>query len=963
VNDTPLHPELRPAKPPTLFTINGVGLTIYGNRDHDPRDGSYVTTHFLTLVFLPVLALSAYRVVDAGAGNYYFLGKTPLSGRCKALNALVLGLVLLVGSALAFAPSSLEQRLKRGREHVAAKRWPQAVQTLAKLVGTEESEQATEDLKALLSGPLRQAPSADAAEALQALALVNAARPLFDKAQADAWVSVAIERATTDSAGALRLLAALEPLAKVEVAAAREGVLKQILSADPNHLPAACELALLYEEREEAEKCLATLTPFRDRLSQGEGAKSEGARILGNLLLGQGDAVGAEALWAPYVASHLPEVQVASAALARTYDEVEQAALTFLNTQKAPKSWYAVYKAAGSEEAKNKLVREFIVARVKASPRIKAAVEASTRVNRVVQVALELGILRLTAAQSLQGAERKAKLTEIEELFLKIQATAGESQAFKLNLAKVRYWLGRPEEGHKLLDEVLESTQRDGRSLLNVAITLRTVGSDSEARALLEEAYGKAKEALFKQQAARYRALLSLNLADEIEWLEKSSTTDASVMASLAMAKGRRALDQSKLKVSETFLKDAVRRYDQLPVNATTLNNSALALRMLWEATEEQRYFNQSIQRMRKAEARQPSDTVLMFNMASSLIDQAALDLCTPRKLAVARAKGRPGVGLLRYLAYTQEDYTRLRQEFLARPAVAGARSRLEKLLLLSPRARRPVLALNTLMGLEDKEAPFKKLSGHLESNPLDLGGYQASLERGYRGDPPLTEEQWTAGVKRSDRAVKACRNNSTPRTTALAIAMRTATGMAGASWGYPVNLDELVALTDEAFELAPSLATHTLRHETWALRALRRLAGKNPAVAATAKATRRSVSPRYALSALMRREGVRDAVRADPDVRRIGASLVALRKLFPKHGRAWWVPFLRAADAAATQVLLEHLNSDPVVAASHTLERRLHPLSSEVILESAWLHTLHGQSGEAQKLLDAARRANVPLP
>jgi len=40
---------------PTLFTVNGCGATLYGARDHW-SDGSYVTTYYLTAVFIPVMS-------------------------------------------------------------------------------------------------------------------------------------------------------------------------------------------------------------------------------------------------------------------------------------------------------------------------------------------------------------------------------------------------------------------------------------------------------------------------------------------------------------------------------------------------------------------------------------------------------------------------------------------------------------------------------------------------------------------------------------------------------------------------------------------------------------------------------------------------------------------------------------------------------------------------------------------
>jgi hypothetical protein len=72
---------------PVLSTINGLGASVYGRADRAP-DGSYIKTHFLVFVFLPVFPLAQYLVRDAEQG-WYFLGKVPLSAPLRIWNRLV----------------------------------------------------------------------------------------------------------------------------------------------------------------------------------------------------------------------------------------------------------------------------------------------------------------------------------------------------------------------------------------------------------------------------------------------------------------------------------------------------------------------------------------------------------------------------------------------------------------------------------------------------------------------------------------------------------------------------------------------------------------------------------------------------------------------------------------------------------------------------------------------------------
>ena len=62
---------------PALSTINGFGFMLYGNSDFDQESQSYATTHYLTALFVPIVPLGRYRVVNTGDKHYRFLGKLP----------------------------------------------------------------------------------------------------------------------------------------------------------------------------------------------------------------------------------------------------------------------------------------------------------------------------------------------------------------------------------------------------------------------------------------------------------------------------------------------------------------------------------------------------------------------------------------------------------------------------------------------------------------------------------------------------------------------------------------------------------------------------------------------------------------------------------------------------------------------------------------------------------------------
>jgi hypothetical protein len=73
------YPEMRPVtSAPWLFTVHGIGAMMYNERDRDPATGTYVKTHCLCIMFVPVLALGAYRVYPRGTG-WTLIGRVPLS--------------------------------------------------------------------------------------------------------------------------------------------------------------------------------------------------------------------------------------------------------------------------------------------------------------------------------------------------------------------------------------------------------------------------------------------------------------------------------------------------------------------------------------------------------------------------------------------------------------------------------------------------------------------------------------------------------------------------------------------------------------------------------------------------------------------------------------------------------------------------------------------------------------------
>ncbi len=64
---------------PPLWRINGIGITLYGESEPDQSTKSIVKVLWFTILFLPVLPITRYRVIPDGDNAYRFLGRVRLS--------------------------------------------------------------------------------------------------------------------------------------------------------------------------------------------------------------------------------------------------------------------------------------------------------------------------------------------------------------------------------------------------------------------------------------------------------------------------------------------------------------------------------------------------------------------------------------------------------------------------------------------------------------------------------------------------------------------------------------------------------------------------------------------------------------------------------------------------------------------------------------------------------------------
>lgn len=92
--------------PPSMFTVNGFGTRLYGERDMD-SEGRYIATLCFCALFIPVFPIAAYRVKAMGDRSYRFYAKEKLSPFARTAR-LVIGAAAVCAGVSAYVSSWLD---------------------------------------------------------------------------------------------------------------------------------------------------------------------------------------------------------------------------------------------------------------------------------------------------------------------------------------------------------------------------------------------------------------------------------------------------------------------------------------------------------------------------------------------------------------------------------------------------------------------------------------------------------------------------------------------------------------------------------------------------------------------------------------------------------------------------------------------------------------------------------------
>ena len=377
--------------------------------------------------------------------------------------------------------------------------------------------------------------------------------------------------------------------------------------------------------------------------------------------------------------------------------------------------------------------------------------------------------------------------------------------------------------------------------VLLVASTLRNLGDTSEARKMAEGAYEKESDQTRKHQIASFRALLRVDIDDEIAWLSRANVDETNVQASLAYARGNKARFDGNDAEAKAQYGRAIVLYDKMPENASSLNNSALVHFALFAVTQERSEFTRGTDKLDRAIALQPSDSILLHNGASTVTEGAFVEVIGPA-IDFRLLKQPAGWDSLAYLYRGAAERNPVLDRVVKHPGVVKARTYAEKLLILAPKRDESYSVLAAIHSFARDLEGLKAVLARLEKADLDHGDSEREIREFVSGASDAKRgDEIRKGLARATEALAATKDRK-DRTFAAAVGRYVRSAMMAWWYGTAVDADKLVKLADEAHAAAPSDGTEATLSSALAFRAHLALARADKEYAALAERTKRSV-------------------------------------------------------------------------------------------------------------------------
>jgi tetratricopeptide (TPR) repeat protein len=965
-------PEMRPiSAPPGLFRINGVGVSVYGRRDHDQDTGTYIKTLCFCVLFVPLIPLAAYRVADAQNGGWYFLGKERLSQFARSWNIGLLCVALLLGLNLAWSAHTsspeyiAKQELARAGKELSTGHALEAARIYMRVgQGEYRFNEAREGLKRSIDQCLASNNPATVASALSVVAGLPKSFSTPDPLVPDLLnrgLELVAKFRSHDLEGALTILKSVEPLdAKHgQTKALRVGLLRDILAAKPDNVGCAVELALACETDEHLNEAISVLTPLRDKLGS-----TEGARILGQYLLEQGKSEESYGLLYPYVQARLQKLQTIESAYTNAVAQSSQRALEHLRKGGADQGFYQKYDQASKAE-QAAMVDAFIDDWMKNDAQLTRLSQNLREANTIVHVALDLGIVQLGRAQNLPDpATRKKELEAAEKTFLAIRGFAGNTDEYRLFLGQVYYWLGKSQEGRKLFDELLASRKRAVPLLLSLSQTLRLVGEYPQARELSEEAYGKAVDEKQKFAAASLRAVCRKDLDDQIAWLEKCNPQEPSTQVELNTALGRRALKNGERGKAAEYYRKAIAGYESLSRDSATLNNEGLAYLSLYEVTGDLNDHTRALKLLEDAIALAPGNSILLENTAVCLMGRAYLDLVKD-VLHLSALKEDPDSSMIAHLYKDEAGRAQVYQRLHDNEHMKKALGYFDKALVLAPKNIGLYRAVLGLQAAFRDTAELQKLQQRLQATEPDFTDYLKASKDFYVGGKDREQlDKLQAALGRLEQAAQSSEVQKSPLTLERVQCQILFSRLALATYGGSTDPDTQLAFARKIHQQNTTVVSDSALTAALFFKAHMTFKSRFPDYASLAEKTRLAISPQELITLALERGGqLASEIRANPEVREAVELIKTSEKRFSRTPQVSEWALIREFDPTEAASLGHQVMDYSTGRLIDDLNYQLNPLQAGAVLEKYWALELSGDKAKADGVLKTAAAKGLPLP
>lgn len=964
-------PHLRPIKGvPSLITMNGFGVGLYGKRDFDQETETYIKTRCVCALFIPLFAIDAYRVADAGNRTWYFLGKESLSTFARSWNTAIGCLVAFAALAVGWdihtsSPAyKAEQEIKRAAQLFKAGEIVKAAgiyrQQVSGPSGTVARKGLQESVEACLNSDKAQTVAAGLHLLVGVPANVNQPAPLVPDSF-NRGMSLVAKFRPADPEGALSILAetsSLDPKSAL-VKPLKMELLKESITAKPENTNRVVELALLYEADEKLDECVTLLLPYKQKLGD-----SEGARILGQQLLSDGKNEDAYDLLFPYVQVRLQKLRRIESAYTNTIATISHRVVEELRAGQGDPSFYNKYEKA-TKAAKEEMVDDYIQARLQRDPGYQRAVADLKAANQIVHVTLDLGLVQLNRAQSLKGvAERKAELEAAEKTFLAISGLAGETDQYRMFLGQVYYWLGRADEGKKLFDQLLAARKRDYAVLMALSRTLRVVGENVQARALAEEAYRTAKTDTEKFAAAIARSLLFKDIEDQIAWLEKTDTNRIETQIELNSARGKQALLKGNKNLAADYLRKAITGYETQVKSSAMLNNCGLACFDLYEATGNLQDTRRGMSMLEDAIRMDPGNSILLHNTMYFLFSRAVMDVMQGA-IRTELLGEQPGFEMLGYLYRDGTERTTIYQALRDNENMRKAVSYLDKVLLLAPKNIGEYATALTVHGSFRDLPELQRLQQRFRVAMPDQSEIRDATLSTYKGtkDKEALERLQTQ-IQTFENFIKQPAVQQHAGTLEHATLRLWELRQKAAIYGQSVDSAKLVESITAVHEKHKTSASHHALKAAYAFRANEELSKQSPEYAALAVQTQHVMSPEYLLAFIIEQNGrMAGLARKNGTVLKFLEVEQEIIEKFPSWVNIDDWALLRNVAPEIGVSLGKRYKENETGRLIDEIQFQLNPLNAAAVLEQYWTNKLLGDEKHAQEIYRQGISDGVPLP